>query len=163
MDCWTFCTSWILKKVNQNYENSDFIFSEVFPWGSLLPKIWIVLLESFENVEIVHEHKEIFVNLQEDELPLMEEYETWLKEFEKKWWTYLNEDITISYLEDKLDDYLCMIPIKKWEWSHLVVLDSIDNDTVTLFDNKKWEYEVTVEEFEDLMNLYNWKYVLFCK
>jgi hypothetical protein len=32
---------------------------------------------------------------------------------------------------------------------------------VHLVDNKKWEFNVSIAEFEDLMDLENWKYVLF--
>jgi hypothetical protein len=47
------------------------------------------------------------------------------------------------------------------EWSHFVILDSIDENQVNLVDNKKWEFIVSTAEFEDLIELENWKYVLF--
>jgi hypothetical protein len=34
-------------------------------------------------VIIIHENKEIFINLKEDEIPLKEEYIGWLNEFKK--------------------------------------------------------------------------------
>lgn len=163
MDCWNFCISWILSQSNQKYEESDFIFSEVFPGVTLLSKIWILLLDYFPNVEIIHEHPDIFINLTDDELPLLNEYKHRLKEFENKWWIYSNSPISLEFLEEKLNDYYCIIPIKKWEWSHLVILREMDNDIISLTDNKKWDFSVTKEEFEDLINLYNWKYVLFVR
>lgn len=163
MDCWNFCTSWILSQHNFNYEESDFIFSETFPGGSLLSKIWFLLLDFFDNVEIVHENEDIFVNLNEDELPLLNEYKHRLDEFENKWGLYSNADITLEYLKKKLENNYCIIPIKKWEWSHLVVLREIEGNDVFLVDNKKWEFTISNNEFEDLIDLYNWKYVLFVK
>jgi hypothetical protein len=74
MDCGNFCISWILSKINHKFEQSDFVFSEVFPWVSLLPKIWILLFEHSSNVEIIHEKQDIFIDLKNDELPLLEEY-----------------------------------------------------------------------------------------
>ena len=161
MDCGNFCISWLLKQNNKDYNGCDFIFSEAFPGVSLLPKIWILLLESWYNVEILHENKDIFVNINEDEKPLLNEYKYWLNEFQNKWWMYRNNDITIEFIKEKLNNHYCIIPIKKWEGSHFVILSKIDNDTVTLIDNKKWEYIVSRNEFEDLINLYNWKYILF--
>ena len=73
MDCWNFCISRILSQNNQKHKKSDFIFSETFPGGSLLQKIWIILLDFFTNVKIVHEHEDIFININEDELPLLNE------------------------------------------------------------------------------------------
>lgn len=163
MDCWNFCISWILSQSNQKYEESDFIFSEVFPGVTLLSKIWILLLDFFPNVEIIHKNKDIFINLKEDELPLLNEYKHRLKEFQNKWWIYSNSPISLEFLEEKLNDYYCIIPIKKWEWSHLVILREMDNDKVILTDNKKWDFSITKEEFKDLINLYNWKYVLFVR
>lgn len=163
MDCWNFCISRILSQNNQKHEKSDFIFSETFPGGSLLPKIWIILLDFFTNVKIVHEHEDIFININEDELPLLNEYKHRLDKFQNKWWIYSNADINLEYLKRKLVNHYCIIPIKKWEWSHLVILREIDNDKVRLTDNKKWNFSVTKEEFEDLINLYNWEYVLFVR
>jgi hypothetical protein len=163
MDCWNFCVSRILKENHQEYNNSDFIFSEIFQGVSLVSKIWILLIEFWYDVEIIHEHEEIFINLNKDEIPLLNEYKYQLDEFQNRWWKYINSNITIEFLQEKLSDYFCIIPIKKWEWSHLVILNKIDRDTVTLTDNKKWEFIVPRQEFEDLINLYNWKYVLFCK
>ena len=161
MDCWNFCISWILSQHNHNYEESDFIFSETFPGVNLLSKIWFLLLDFFDNVEIVHEYEEIFINLNEDELQLLNEYKHRLKEFQNKWGIYSNTDITLGYLKKKLENYYCIMPIKKWEWSHLVVLREIEGNNAFLVDNKKWEFTLTKDEFEDLIDLYNWKYVLF--
>lgn len=163
MDCGNFCISWILSKINHNFEQSDFIFSEVFPWVSLLPKIWIILLEDFSNVKIIHEKQDIFINLKNDELPLLEEYKHWLDEFQKSWWKYSNHEINIKYLKENLKENYCIIPIKKREWSHFVILDSIDENVANLIDNKKWEFSVPIHEFEDLIDLQNWKYILFVK
>ena len=163
MDCWSFCISCILKENHQEYNSSDFIFSTIFPSVSLVPKIWILLIEFWYDVEIIHESEDIFINLNEDEIPLLEEYKTQLNEFKNKWWKYFNDDITIELLEEKLKNYFCIIPIKKWEWSHLVIVKGIDEDGIRLIDNKKWEFIVNKKEFEDLINLNNWKYVLFCK
>jgi len=163
MDCGSFCISWILSKINHDFKQSDFIFSEIFPWVSLLPKIWILLLDCFSNVEIVHVNQEIFINLKNEELLLLEEYAHWLDEFQKSWWKYSNREINIEYLKERLKDNYCIIPTKKGEWSHFVILYSIDENEVNLVDNKKWEFSVTVEEFENLIDLENWKYVLFAR
>lgn len=163
MDCGSFCISWILSQNNQKYEESDFIFSETFLGGSLLPKIWIILLSSFDKVEIVHEYEEIFININEEETPLLSEYKHRLNEFKNKWGMCSNNNITISYLREKLEKYYCIIPIKKGEWSHLVILKKIDNGNIFLADNKKRDFTVSENEFEDLINLYNWKYALFIK
>ena len=161
MDCWNFCISRILSQHNHNYEESNFIFSETFPGVSLLSKIWILLLDFFDNVEIVHGCDDIFINLDENELSLLNEYKHRLDEFENKWGIYSNTGITFEYLNGKLDNHYCIIPIKKWEWSHLVVLREIRGNNVFLVDNKKWEFSISNNEFEDLIDLYNWKYVLF--
>lgn len=161
MDCGNYCISWILPKINQAFEQSDFIFSEVFPWVTLLPKIWMILLKYFPNIEIIHESEQIFINLKDDELPLLEEYKHWLKEFQKSGWKYSNHEINIEYLKENLKDNYCIIPIKKGEWSHFVILSSIGENEVNLVDNKKWEFSVTVDEFEDLIDLENGKYLLF--
>ena len=163
MDCGNFCTYRLLSKFNQEYSGSDFIFSEVFQWVSLLPKIWILLLKYIPDIKIVHENEDIFINLKDEELPLLEEYKHRLKEFQKLWWKYSNSQITISSLKENLKDNYCIIPIKKWEWSHFVILSSIDENEVNLVDNKKWEFSVTADEFENLIDLENWKYVLFVK
>ena len=161
MDCGNFCISWILSKINHKFEQSDFIFSEVFPWVSLLPKIWILLLKYFPNIQIIHENQDIFINLKDDEIPILEEYNHWLDEFQKSWWKYSNHEINIEYLKENLKDNYCIIPIRKREWSHFVILDSIEENQVNLVDNKKWEFSVFITEFEDLIDLENWKYVLF--
>lgn len=161
MDCGNYSISWILSEINQDFEQSDFIFSEVFSWVSLLPKIWILLLKYFKNIEIIHEHQDIFINLKGEELPLLQEYAHWLDEFQKSWWKYSNREINIEYLKEKLKDNYCIIPVKKREWSHFVILYSIDENWVNLVDNKKWEFNVSISEFEDLIDLENWKYVLF--
>lgn len=161
MDCGNFCISWILSKINHKFEQSDFIFSEVFPWVSLLPKIWILLLEDSSNVAIIHENQDVFINLKNEELPLLEEYKYWLDEFQKSWWKYFNQEINIEILKENLKYNYCIIPIKKGEWSHFVILDSIEENQVNLVDNKKWEFSVFITEFEDLIDLENWKYVLF--
>ena len=163
MDCGNFCISWILSKINHNFEQSDFIFSEVSPWVSLLPKIWILLLEDFSNVKIIHEKQDIFINLKNDELPLLEEYKQWLDEFQKLWWKYSNHGIDTEYLREKLKNDYCIIPIKKGEWTHFVILDSIEENQVNLVDNKKWEFSISIAEFKNLINLENWKYALFVK
>ena len=163
MDCGNFCISLILSKINHDFEQSDFIISEVFPWVSLLPKIWILLLEDFSNVKIIHEKQDIFINLKNDELPLLEEYKHWLDEFQKSWWKYSNHEINILYLKENLKDNYCIIPIKKGEWSHFVILHSINENEVNLVDNKKWEFSISILEFENLIDLENWKYTLFVK
>lgn len=163
MDCGNFCISWILSKINHKFEQSDFIFSEVFPWVSLLPKIWILLLEDFSNVKIIHEKQDIFINLKNEELPLLEEYKHRLNEFQKLWWKYSNHEIDTEYLREKLKNDYCIIPIKKGEWSHFVILDSIEENHVNLVDNKKWEFSVSIHEFENLIDFEIWKYSLFVK
>ena len=163
MDCWNFCISYLLLNKNIGYKQTDFIFSEIFSGVGLLSKIWIYLLEYFDYVEIIHENEEIFINLQDDEIPLLKEYKDRLNKFKENWWNYSNAIIDIKLLKEKLNDYSCIIPIKKGEWSHLVILSRINDNNVTLIDNKKWKYSVSLEEFEDLIKLYNWKYVLFCK
>ena len=115
MDCWNFCISWILSQHNHNYEESDFIFSETFPGVNLLSKIWILLLDFFDSVEIVHEYEDIFTNLNEDEVPLLNEYKHRLDEFQNKWGIYSNADITLEYLKKKVEVHHCIIPIRKWE------------------------------------------------
>ena len=161
MDCGNYSISWILSGVNQYFKQSDFIFSEVFPWVSLLPKIWIILLKYFSNLEIIHERQDVFINLKNEELPILDEYKYRLNEFQKSWWKYSNREINIENLKEKLKDNYCIIPIKKGEWSHFVVLHSINEKEVHLVDNKKWEFSVLISEFCDLMDLENWKYVLF--
>ena len=161
MDCGNYCISWILLKINQNFGQSDFIFSEFFLWVTLLPKIWIILLKYFSNVEIIHENPDIFINLKDEEVPLLQEYLHWLEEFQKTWWKYSNHEINISYLKENLKENYCIIPVKKGEWSHFVILYSISENEVNLVDNKKWEFSISIPEFEDLINLENWKYVLF--
>lgn len=163
MDCWNFCVSWILRNNHQEYNSSDFIFSTICPGVSLIPKIWILLIEFGYDIEIIHQYEEIFINLNEDEIPLLEEYKNQLNEFRNKWWKLFNNNITLELLNEKLKNYFCIIPIKKGSWSHLVVLKKIDNNSVIMIDNKKWEFIVDKEEFEDLIDLHNWKYVLFCK
>ena len=163
MDCGNFCTYRLLSKFNQEYSGSDFIFSGVFPWVSLLPKIWILLLKYSPDIKIVHENEDIFINLKDDEFLLLEEYKRWLKEFQKIWWKYSNSQITISYLKENLKDNYCIISVKKGKWSHFVILNSIDENEVNLVDNKKWEFSVTADEFENLIDLENWKYTLFVK
>lgn len=161
MDCGNFCISWILSKINHDFEQSDFIFSEVFHWVSLLPKIWIILMRYHPDVEIIHENSDIFINLKDEELPLLEEYKHRLNEFQKSLWKYSNQEINIEILKENLKYNYCIIPIKKGKWSHFVILDSIDENQVNLVDNKKWEFTVSTAEFEDLIELENWKYVLF--
>jgi hypothetical protein len=39
-------------------------------------------LEYYLNIEIVHENQGIFINLKDDEIPLLEEYKRWLSEFQ---------------------------------------------------------------------------------
>lgn len=161
MDCGNFCISWILSKINHDFEQSDFIFSEVFPGVSLLPKIWILISKYFQKVEIIHENQDVFINLKDEEVPLLKEYKHRLNEFQKSWWKYSNQEINIKILKENLKYNYCIIPIKKGEWSHFVILDSIDENQVNLVDNKKWEFTVSTAEFEDLIELENWKYVLF--
>jgi hypothetical protein len=161
MDCGNYCISWLLSKINHEFEQSDFIFSEVFHWVSLLPKIWIILLKHFQEIKIIHENEDIFINLKNDELPLLEDYKYRLNEFQKLWWNYYNHEIDIKFLKENLKDSYCIIPVKKGEWSHFVILDSIDENGVNLVDNKKWKFVDSITEFEDLINLENWKYALF--
>ncbi len=163
MDCGNYCISWILSNNDLKFEESDFIFSEVFPWVTLLPKIWITLLKYFPNIEIIHEHKDIFINIKDEELPILQEYKHRLDEFQKVWWKYSNAKITTQYLKENLKDNYCITPIKKGEWSHFVILQSITENEVNLVDNKKWEFSVTVDEFENLIDLENWKYVLLIR
>ncbi len=161
MDCGNYCISRILSEINQKFEQSDFIFSKIIPKGSLLPKIWIVLLKYFSNIEIIHEYQDVFINLKSEEVPLLEEYSRWLDEFQKSWWKYSNHEISIEYLKENLKNNYCIISIKKGEWSHFVILQSISENEVNLVDNKKWEFSVSIPEFEDLIDLENWKYTLF--
>lgn len=161
MDCGNYCISWILSEINQEFKQSDFIFSEIFPKGSLLPKIWIILLKYSSNIEIIHEHQDVFINIKDEERPILQEYSHWLDEFQKSWWKYTNHEINISYLKENLKNNYCIIPIKKGEWSHFVILHSISENEINLVDNKKWEFSVSIPEFEDLIDLENWKYVLF--
>ena len=163
MDCGNYCISRILSEINQEFEQSDFIFSEVFPWVTLLPKIWILLLKYFPNIEIIHEHQDIFINLKSEEVPLLGEYVHRLDEFQKTWWKYSNHEINIEYLKENLKENYCIISIKKGEWSHFVILQSINKNEVNLVDNKKWEFSVPIPEFEDLIDLENWKYTLFAR
>ena len=163
MDCGNFCISRLLSKKNQEYSNWDFIFSEVFQWVTLLPKIWIFLLNYYSKIEIIHENQDIFINLKDDEIPLLEEYKRWLSEFQKLWWKYSNNQILIQFLKENLKDNYCIIPVKKGEWSHFVILDSIDENGVNLVDNKKWEFSISIPEFENLIDLENGKYTLFLK
>ncbi len=163
MDCGNYCILRILSEINHKFYQSDFIFSEIFPKGSLLPKIWIFLLKYLPNIEIIHEYQDIFINIKDEELPILEEYVHWLDEFQKSWWKYSNHEINILYLKENLKDNYCIIPIKKGEWSHFVILKSIDKDEVNLVDNKKWEFSVFIPEFEDLIDLENWKYTLFAR
>ncbi len=163
MDCGNYCISRILSEINQEFEQSDFIFSKVFPWVWLLPKIWITLLRCFPDVEIIHEIRDIFVNLKNDEIPLLDEYKYRLNEFQKVWWKYSNHEINIEYLKENLENNYCIIPIRKGEWSHFVILQSVDEDEVNLVDNKKWKFSIIVPEFENLIDLENWKYTLFVK
>ena len=155
MDCWNFCISWILSQNKQKYEESDFIFSETFTWVTLLSKIWILLLKSSLDVEIVHENEDIFINLKECEIPLLNEYKYRLNEFQNKWGIYSNICITVPYLQEKIKDHYCIVPIKKWEWSHFVILRGIRNEKSFLIDNKKWEFSVSMDEFVDMIDLYN--------
>ena len=161
MDCGNYCISRILSEANLEFKQSDFIFSEIFPKGSILPKIWIILLKTYPDIEIIHEHQDVFINIKDEELPILKEYIHWLNEFRKLWWKYSNKEITIPYLKEKLHDNYCIIPVKKGEWSHFVILHSINENDANLVDNKKWEFNVSIPEFEDLIDLGNWKYCLF--
>lgn len=163
MDCGNFCISRLLLRIDQEFSGSDSIFSEAFPWVWLLPKIWIFLLKYYPNIEIIHENQDVFINLKDEELPLLEEYVHWLKEFQNLWWKYSNNEINTGFLKENLKENYCIIPIKKGEWSHFVILDSIDENKVNLVDNKKWEFSITLNEFEDLIDLENWKYTLLVK
>jgi len=40
-------------------------------------------LKYHPNIEIIHENEDIFINLKDEELPLLEEYKHRLKEFQK--------------------------------------------------------------------------------
>jgi hypothetical protein len=40
-------------------------------------------LKNFSDVEIIHENKDVFINLKNDEIPLLEEYKYRLNEFQK--------------------------------------------------------------------------------
>jgi hypothetical protein len=121
------------------------------------------LLRCFPDVEIIHEIRDIFVNLKNDEIPLLDEYKYRLNEFQKVWWKYSNHEINIEYLKENLENNYCIIPIRKGEWSHFVILQSVDEDEVNLVDNKKWKFSIIVPEFENLIDLENWKYTLFVK
>ena len=74
MDCWNFSIKYLLKNKNIQYQENNFIFSEVFEWVTLLPKIWIELLNYYNEVIIMHECEDVFINLNEDEIPLKDEY-----------------------------------------------------------------------------------------
>ena len=120
-------------------------------------------MEDFSNVKIIHEKQDIFINLKNDELPLLEEYKHWLDEFQNLWWKYSNHEINFKYLKENLKENYCITPIKKGEWSHFVILNSIDENQVSLVDNKMWEFSISIAEFKNLINLENWKYALFVK
>ena len=109
MDCWNFSINYLLQIKDIPYQESNFIFSEVFEWVSLLSKIGIVLLDYYKEVNIIHEHEEIFINLAEDEIPLRDEYIKWLDDFQKKWWKYSNREINLDFLEENLKDNYCII------------------------------------------------------
>ncbi len=117
----------------------------------------------YSDVEIIHENLGIFINLKDEELPLLEEYKHRLNEFRKVWWKYSSHEINIKYLKENLWGNYYIIPVKKWGWSHFVILDSIFEDKVNLVDNKKWRFNVSIHEFEDLIDLESWKYALFVK
>jgi hypothetical protein len=118
-------------------------------------------LKYYSNTEITHENQDVFINLKDEELPLVDEYKHRLDEFQKLWWKYSNHEIDTEFLKVNQKDNYCIIPIKKWEWSNFVILDSIEENQVNLVDNKKWEFSVSIPEFNDLINLENWKYALF--
>ena len=44
-----------------------------------------------------------------------------------------------------------------------MILDLIDENQVNLVDNKKWEFSISIPEFENLIDLENGKYVLFMR
>jgi hypothetical protein len=41
-------------------------------------------LKYYPNIEIIHENQDIFINLKNDEIPLLEEYIHCLDEFQKE-------------------------------------------------------------------------------
>ena len=43
--------------------------------------IGITLLEYSNDIEIIHENEDIFINLQDDEIPLLNEYKNRLNKF----------------------------------------------------------------------------------
>ena len=60
----------------------------------------------------MHECDDIFINLDENELPLLNEYKHRLDEFENKWGIYSNTGITLGYLREKLDNHYCIYQSK---------------------------------------------------
>lgn len=164
MDCWNYSINWILnnKWIQLDYDEES-IMSEYYPEVSILPKIWKVLLKVFPNVIIIHEHAELFINLKTiEEEEIVNEYREELYDYMSKGWKFWCDDITINLLNELIKkNFYCIIALKKENWSHLIVLTK-ENDKRKIIDNKKWEYNIEDNKLEELINLENWKYVLFC-
>ena len=165
MNCWNFSLERILKNkwYDINYDQ-EYILSEYYPDVSLLPKIWKILLKSFPNVLILHENTELFINIEtEDETDIANEYREELYDFISKWWKFWCNTINTELINELLSNkFYCIIPINKENaWTHFVILTK-ENDAWKIFDNSKWEYTVSEEELNNLMNIKNWKYILFC-
>jgi ABC-type bacteriocin/lantibiotic exporter with double-glycine peptidase domain len=166
MDCWNFSINRILNDKWKSIEyDEEKIFSEFYPEVSLLPKIWKILLKVFPNVLIIHENNELFINIEnEEEEELLNEYREELYNYMSKWWKFWCNQITIELLNEIIsNNFYCIIPIKKGEiGSHFVVLRKDNKNNRKIIDNKKWEFKVNNEELEDLINIINGKYALFC-
>lgn len=164
MDCWNYSINRILndKGSEVNYDEES-IFSEYYPEFSILPKIGKVLLKVFPNVLIIHENTELFINLKsQEEEEVANEYREELYNYMSKWWKFWCNEISLDLIDELLsNNFYAIVPIKKDKGSHFVVLRKIDGKRI-IFDNKNWEYNVTDDELLELMNLENWKYILFC-
>jgi hypothetical protein len=142
-----------------------FIDSKTYPGGAILPKIWILLLSFFKEVEICHEHKEIFINLADKEHLIRQEYLFRLEVFFKSWWVIWIWGIGIKDIQHKLSEwYHAIIPIEKIPGkSHLIVLLACEKNGFLAYDNKQGEYKYSFQEFECYFQLKNGKYILRCR
>ena len=165
MDCWNYSINRILndKGIDVDYDEES-IFSEYYPEFSILPKIGKVLLKVFPNVLIIHENTELFINLKsQEEEEVANEYREELYNYMSKWWKFWCDEISLGLINELLsNNFYCIVPIKKDNGSHFVVLRKGEEKNWLIIDNKKWSYNVTDDELLDLMNIENWKYILFC-
>lgn len=144
---------------------SHFIASKAVPWGSLFPKMWIVLLSFFQEVILLHETEELFVNLQPYQMPLMEEYLFWLKAFEKSGGINQIQKISLDSLLQKIqENYHIIVPLEKVIWKkHFVNVFGYIQNMVYVFDNELWEYSLSQDTFFSYLSSHNGRYVLMCK